>query len=235
MMNESLKLLLPILSLSAVAFILLGLDAASRESTASVRRAGFWLTLLGFAMAAFFLAPQNGNAPIPFGRQMLVWDGLSYFLSWVALLTVFFVALLSVQDKEFAGMRLSAYFALLLLSAAGLILIACANDFLVIFLAIELIGVPGFILTGYLRHQERSNEGAIKFFLIGAFSSAMLAYGISLLYGITGTTSLVHLHEALPSVQDKGPLLILAMIFIIISFGFKIALVPFSYVGARCL
>jgi NADH-quinone oxidoreductase subunit N len=96
-----------------------------------------------------------------------------------------------------------------------------------IFLSIELFGVPAFILTGYLRHQERSSEAAIKFFLIGAFSSAMLAYGISLIYGLIGSTSLLQLHQNLPLLQDKAPLALLIVFFLIVSFGFKIALVPF--------
>jgi len=224
---QSLRLLLPMITLSAVAFILFGVDAAAHEATTAVRKAGLWITLLGVAAGAYLLTPQNGDAPVVFGRQMLVWDGLSFFLSWVALLTVFFVALLSEHDKEFDGMRLSAYFGLLLLSAVGLILIASANDFLVIFISIELISVPSFILTGYLRHQERSSEGAIKFFLIGAFSSAMLAYGLSIVYGIAGTTSLMKIHDAIPAFQANAPLALLAVIFIIVSFGFKIALVPF--------
>src|SRR6185295_11547221 len=99
-----------------------------------------------------------------------------------------------------------------------------ANDFLMIFLAIELVGVPGFILVGYLRHVEKSSEAAIKFFLIGAFSSAMLAYGISILYGITGSTSLTSLVTHASLLQDHASLALVAIFLIIVSFGFKMAL-----------
>jgi len=134
---------------------------------------------------------------------------------------------MSEYDRTFEGLSLSVYYGLLFLAATGLILVVSANDFLVIFLAIELVGVPGFILTGYLRHVEKSSEAAVKFFLIGAFSSAMLAYGISILYGLTGSTSLTSLQTGAQLLQDKAPLALVAVFFILVSFGFKIALVPF--------
>ena len=158
---------------------------------------------------------------------MLIADGLSFFLTWIALLTTFFVVLMSEYDKTFDGMSLSVYYGLLFLAATGLILVASANDFLMIFLGIELVGIPGFILTGYLRHVEKSSEAAIKFFLIGAFSSAMLAYGISILYGITGSTSLTSLQDSAHLLSDHASLALVAIFFVLVSFGFKIALVPF--------
>jgi NADH-quinone oxidoreductase subunit N len=108
-----------------------------------------------------------------------------------------------------------------------MILVVSANDFLMIFLAIELVGIPGFILVGYLRHAEKSSEAAIKFFLIGAFSSAMLAYGISILYGITGSTSLTSLVSGAALLQEHASLSLVAVFLILVSFGFKMALVPF--------
>lgn len=199
----------------------------ARTVPGRLRQVGFWLTLAGLGLAAGFLSQTPAAEAVLFGRQMLVWDGLSYFFSWIALLTLIFVVLLSARYQAYEGLRLSSYFALLLIAGVGLIFLASANDFLMIFLSIELIGVPSFILAGYLRHEQRSSEAAIKFFLIGAFSSAMLAYGISILYGITGTTSLTELQSHLDVLQAAGPLAILALIFVLVSFGFKIALVPF--------
>ncbi len=228
-MYLSLRLLAPVFSLCTFAFVLFGVDAMALRGTDALRKLSFWIALVGVVISAALLVFPSGpeQGPHLFGHQMLVWDGLSYFLSWIAVLTVFFVILLSERYREFTGLRLSAYFGLLLLAAVGLILLSAANDFLMIFLAIELIGIPSFILTGYLRHKEKSSEAAIKFFLIGAFSSAMLAYGISLLYGLTGTTSLLGLHQALPLLQEKAPIALLAVFFLIVSFGFKIAVVPF--------
>lgn len=216
----------PFLSLSFFAFVLLGIDAFASRNTKTVRTAGLWVTVAGLAVSAALL-PCPGATDLLFGRQMLIWDGLAYFLSWIGIVTVFFVVLMGESYHEFANKRMSAYYALLLLSVTGIGLLASSNDFLMIFLAIELIGIPSFILAGYLSHHEKSNEAAIKFFLIGAFSSAMLAYGISLLYGLTGATSLTTLYASGAALQAKAPLAMMAFLFIIVSFGFKIALVPF--------
>ena len=92
---------------------------------------------------------------------MLVWDGLAYVFSWVTLLSVFFVALLSHNFADFQGIRMSTYYALLLLAAAGLIFLVSANDFIMIFIGIELFGVPSFILAGLSaasRTLERSGD-----------------------------------------------------------------------------
>ena len=103
-------------------------------------------------------------------------------------------------------MSLSVYYGLLFLAATGLVLVVSANDFLMIFLGIELVGIPGFILTGYLRNSEKSGEGAVKFFLIGAFSSAMLAYGISILYGVKGFYLFIKPSDGLPVYCRTTPL-----------------------------
>ncbi len=226
-MTNSFILLAPSLILSAAAFVLFGLDTFSGRNTPALKAAGFWFTLVALVLAAAFTSRVGLDHPVYYGRGMLITDGLSLVLTGIALLTTFFVVVLSEYDKTFDGMPLSVYYGLLLLSATGLVLIVAANDFLMIFLSIELVGVPGFILTGYLRKVEKSSEAAIKFFLIGAFSSAMLAYGISILYGLTGTTSFTGLQTAAPLLLEKAPLALLAVFFVLVSFGFKIALVPF--------
>ncbi len=223
---NALRLLGPSTCLSVFAFILLGLDAVAKGVNDRTRQIGSSLTLLGLAIAAILLK-ATPVVPVMYARNMLVWDGLAYFFSWITLLTVLVVVLLSQSYKPFSHIRMNAYWALMLLSAIGLIMLVSANDFLMIFLSIELFGIPSFIIVGYLRSNQRYHETALKFLLIGAISSAMLAYGISLVYGITGTTSLSQLKDALPALQAAGPLALLALIFILVSFGFKIGLVPF--------
>jgi NADH-quinone oxidoreductase subunit N len=221
---NSLRLLAPSLSLSAFAFALFGVDTLKGGGS---RKAGFWLTLVALFVTAALVRPWGLSTPVLYGRGMLVADGLSFFLTCIALVTSLFVVLLSEQDNTMSEQSLAVYYGLLLLAVVGLIFVSAANDFLMIFLSIELVGIPGFILTGYKRHVEKSGEGAIKFFIIGAFSSAMLAYGISILYGLTGSTSLASLQTGGLLQPDKAPLALVAIFFVLVSFGFKIALVPF--------
>ncbi len=219
------RLLAPLFSLSAFAFLLFGVDAWTRNVKNGGRRLSLGLALGGLIVSAAVLhAPLEAGSL--FARQMLIWDGLSYFFSWVILLTLFLVVLMSEFYLEFDELRLSAYYGLLLLAGAGLIFLVSANDFMMIFIGIELFGVPSFILAGYLRSRDRSSEAAIKLFLIGAFSTAMLLYGIALIYGVTGGTSLSQLGQS-EALKTLAPLGLLAVFFIVVSFGFKIALVPF--------
>lgn len=222
----SLRLIAPVLTLSGFAFVLFLMDAFSKEASPATRRMSFWTALVGL-LAAGALIQCPGTTGSAFGRQMMLWDGLAYFLSGISVVTAILVLLVGESYSLFNGLRMSAYYGLLLLSVAGLQLIAASNDFIMIFIAIELIGVPSFILTGYLRGEERSNEAAIKFFLIGAFSTAMLAYGVSILYGLTGATSISALVASPTIWQSHAGLAMMAVFFIIVSFGFKIALVPF--------
>lgn len=222
----TLRLLAPAACLSAFAFLLFGVDAWTVRVSERSKNAAVWISLLGLIGAATLLVAP-ASAGTLFGRGMLIWDGLAYFFSWIALLTLMMVVLLSVGYRPYQGLRLGSYLGLLLLAGVGLTFLAASNDFLMIFISIELIGIPSFILAGFLRDDERSGEAAIKFFLIGAFSSAMLAYGISLLYGLTGTTSLTGLHQQIALLQAGGKLAFLALSLVLVSFGFKIALVPF--------
>lgn len=223
---SSLRLVAPVGCLCAFAFALFGLDAWTRKVTQRNWRSAMLLALAGLGVTGITLCPLATTVAL-IGRGMMVWDGLSYFFSWIALLTLFFVVLMSSRYREFAGLRMGPYFGLLLLAGAGVILLVSSNDFLMIFLGIELIGVPSFIVAGFLRDQERSSEAAVKFFLIGAFSSAMLVYGISIIYGITGSMSLTDLQRHWTTGSAMGALGLIGIFFVIVSFGFKIALVPF--------
>src|SRR5437879_2679613 len=138
-MIHSLNLLAPSLVLSAFALLLFALDTGKARTTTGSRAAGMWLTLLGLALAGALIPFVGVDHPVIYGRGMLVADALSFVLSWIALLTTFLVVILSEKDRTFEGLSLAGYDGLLLLAATGLILVVSANDFLMIFLSIELV------------------------------------------------------------------------------------------------
>ena len=125
-MTNSLLLLAPTLSLSAFAFILFGVDTLKGGGS---RKAAFCLALLGLGVTAALVHPLGLVAPLSYGRGMLVADGLSFFLTCIALATTFLVVLLSEQDQGFDGLSLAVYYGLLLLAAVGLILVSCVERF----------------------------------------------------------------------------------------------------------
>lgn len=170
-----------------------------------------------------------GQLPRPLiGGNLLAADGLSWLFRVLILTSVGLVFLMSRWYHPLRGRDLAPYGVLLLLSAVGMLLLVSGTDFLVLFIAFELIGVTSFILTGYLRKDPRSSEAALKFFLIGAFSSAMLVYGISWVYGLSGSTDLVVLAQWVQTSSGgvRWPLSV-ALLLVLVGFGFKMSLVPF--------
>lgn len=222
-MITSLSLVLPELLLTAAAVFLLLMDDGRKER----KGLSFFvaaLALLGSAVLAG--GASNGTA---FG--LLVLDPSAKFLKGLLVIGVLMVLALSSSFSGFAGTRerpfsWGTFLGLLLLSTVGLFLLVSANDFLVILIAIELVSVTSFVLTGFRKEDRRSSEAAMKYFIVGAFSAGIMVFGMSLLYGVTGETSLAALSGETVSTYPALPLTG-ALFFILAGFGFKLALVPF--------
>jgi NADH-quinone oxidoreductase subunit N len=150
-------------------------------------------------------------------------DPMSQFLKILVLLTGILCLMLGLEYKQLPLKHAGTFSALLLFSLVGLMVMVSSVDLLILFVALELVSISSFILTGFERKNPKSNEGAIKYFLFGAFSSAIMAYGISLYYGATGTTSLLGLSS------PQGPLLILGLLFILLGFCFKASIAPMHF------
>jgi NADH-quinone oxidoreductase subunit N len=166
-----------------------------------------------------------------------VLDGFSFFMKLLVLVATALTVLLSVRFLEEGNYRASEYYALLLLAASGMLFMASGYTLLTIWISLETMALASYVLAGYFKRERRSNEAALKYFILGALSSGVLLYGISLLYGAAGTVQLGELSEALRGAQGNqlvplGWLLLAAGLF------FKVAAVPFHvwtpdvYVGA---
>ncbi|MBI4686591.1 MAG: NADH-quinone oxidoreductase subunit N [Nitrospirae bacterium] len=159
---------------------------------------------------------------------MFVFDRYGSFFKLIFYITAILTILISLRYLTIQKGGIGEYYALILFATAGMMFMASASDLIVLYLGLELMALSTYILTGILRGQIRSNEAAIKYFLLGAFSSAILLYGISLTYGLTGTTNINEIASSLQALNLlKSPMLFLGLIFFIVAFGFKIALVPF--------
>lgn len=206
-----------ILTAAALALFLLEAFRPGRKTPAVL------LAALGLAGAAWALGgPVDGCA-----WDFLAFDAATRYLKGLALIAVGLVSVFSAtfpafQRKDFSW---GTFFGLLLLSTVGLFFMMSARDILMLLIAIELVSLTSFVLTGILREDRRSSEAAIKYFLVGAFSAGLLIYGFSILYGLTGTTRIDALLTAtvdLPALPLTG-----ALFFILAGFGFKLALAPF--------
>ena len=186
-----------------------------------------YLSLFGTIVALFFsLSPVT-----PFGSffsSMLIVDRFTIFFDLLFLLASSITILLSLHYLTIEENVHGEYYTLLLLATLGMMLMVKAADLVIVFLGIETLSLSIYILAGYLRTEAKSNESAMKYFLLGAFSTAFLLYGIALIYGATGSTNLSAIATYIKETNLlTNPLLLVSMGLILIGFGFKVSMVPF--------
>ena len=160
------------------------------------------------------------------GGAMLVADRLGYVLSALFAMTTALTAMISPAHQREHGWQSGEYYGILLLSASGMVILAHAASLVTVFLGVEAMSIGVYVMTAMRRTSRRGNEAAMKYFLVGAFATGFLLYGMALLYGASGTLSLVAMPSALA--QSANPALVIAGAFLlVVAFGFKVAAVPF--------
>ncbi len=210
-----------ILVIAALAFIL----TARRIQYAPLVTAGTVFAGLAAASVSGWLFPEDPR--IGFGG-MIILDGYSQFFKVLIASALALVGLLSVRRYDSGHVRSGEYHALLLLAATGMMFAVSALDFLTLYLSLELMTLCSYILVGITVEKPESNEAAIKYLLLGSFASALLLYGIALIYGVTGATDFATISLAL-SVHGLGSnqILLAGIGLLVAGLAFKIAAVPF--------
>ena len=156
---------------------------------------------------------------------MFIADRFAAFFKVVFYLATVLTFLLSRKYAEIEGIESSEYYVLLLFALSGMMIMASATDLLSVYVGLELTAFCTYVLTGFLRNQRRSNEAALKYVILGAASTGIFLYGVSLVYGLTGTTRLDGMAAAAGDPLDPG--LLLAVVFIVAGLVFKVGAVPF--------
>ncbi len=177
-------------------------------------------------ISLYMLRYVTPNGDVAFNQSIRI-DPFFIFFGFVFLASAALVILLSARYLEIEKEHHAEYYALMLFATIGMMFLACGNDLIVLFIGLETMAISFYILTGFLRDDRRSNEGALKYLLLGAFSSAILAYGFSLLYGISGSTNLDVISAAVARRPPSDVLVILALVTVAAGVFFKIAAVPF--------
>ncbi|MCG8603575.1 NADH-quinone oxidoreductase subunit N [bacterium] len=227
-MNEVLSvnffIIAPAVILTIVAFVIVGLALF-------VPKIGRWihlgLALFGLVVALGFSFVLFGENEIAFGGMVSV-DDFSLSFNCIFIIGAFLSVLLATNPHEESYLLYPEFFAIILFATVGMILMAASTSLLTIFLGLETLSISLYVLAGIKRTENRSLEAAFKYFLLGAFSSGFLLYGIAFLYGATGSLDLVKMAMALKTQSTlDSPFLILGGLFIIVGLGFKVAVVPF--------
>lgn len=159
-------------------------------------------------------------------RDMVVLDNYALFIHLVIIYAAALVVLLSMDYLRRAGAESGEYYALVLFATSGMLLLASANDLIVVFLAVELMSLSLYVLAGLFKRRAPAGEASLKYFLLGVFASAFLLYGIALLYGATGTTNFDRIAAAVGA-RPRDPLVLIGLGLLLAGFGFKISSVPF--------
>jgi NADH-quinone oxidoreductase subunit N len=183
------------------------------------------LSIVGFLVAASLSFVIKVDPPQTF-QGMLVVDHYALYVNLVILLAAFLALLLSYYYTPQFTKSQGGYYALILLATAGMMTMAAATDLVTVFLALEVLSLSLYVLAGYNRHSAKSGEAALKYFLLGAFSSAFFLYGIALMYGATGTTNLARI-VAGKNLQSGSLLWYAGGALLLVGFSFKISVVPF--------
>lgn len=184
---------------------------------------------LGFVGRALWMqqVALNSGVPLVAFKGSLLVDGFSLLFNWIFLSTSAIVLLMSYRYLEIEGENHGEYYGLVLLAQCGMFFLATGNDLVTIFIGLELMALCFYIMVGFLKNERRSNEAAMKYFLLGAFSSGFLAFGFSLLYGLSGSTNLREIAAAITQRGVTDPLNFLALATTCVGLFFKISAVPF--------
>ncbi|OIN96008.1 MAG: hypothetical protein AUJ21_02325, partial [Anaerolineae bacterium CG1_02_58_13] len=196
-----------------------------------------WITAVlaaaGLAVTLGFTLAQIGRPASTGFSGMVAQDGFSTFLTALLLVSGLFGVALAFGYVKRMGIERGEYYTLLLFSIVGMMLMAQAADLIIVFLALELLSIPLYVLAAFNRKMVTSEEAGIKYFLLGAFSTGFVVYGIALVFGATGTTSLAGILASTPTLrlaaQGEASVLLLTIgaALILVGFGFKVAAVPF--------
>ncbi|MFO7322027.1 MAG: NADH-quinone oxidoreductase subunit N [Chloroflexota bacterium] len=223
----NLGLTVPALSLALWACILLVIDLFIPRDRKSVTA---WLAAGGvvFAFIANLLVYRDPGVAF---MGLFVADEFAGFLNIVVLLTAFIAILMSVDYLKRTGIERGEYYVLLLMTTSGIMFMNSANDLAVVFIALELLSIPLYVLAAFRAPEERSEEAGLKYFILGAFASAFFVFGAALIYGATGSSSLPVIVDAVGrALAGEGSSLLLLLMgsgLILAGLGFKVAVVPF--------
>ena len=219
---EDVKNLLPVIFLVCWSLILLLVDLwipkQKKWLTASLA-----ITGLVFTSVLFFIETGSTTA----FNDMVVVDDFSRFLSVFFLISGIVAILLAHDYLKRMEIERGEYYTLLLFSTGGMMLMSNARDMIIVFLALELLSIPLYVLAGFCKKRLESEEAGLKYFILGAFSSGIFLYGVSLMFASTGYTSFEGIYTAIKSGLTEPVLLMVGAVLVLIGFSFKAAIVPF--------
>jgi NADH-quinone oxidoreductase subunit N len=210
--------------LTALTILLLGLFLEDHEKGLLA-----WLSLVGLAVTAGMTLLLWGNREGAFGDTLRL-DNFSLFFAQLFVGAAALTILSSIDYLKETRIRQAEFYVLILFSTFGMILMAAANDLILFFLGLETMSIAVYVMTGMWRERSRASEAAMKYFVVGAFATGFLLYGIALIYGATGSTNLNDISAYVAQPANEWPTFLIGGVFLLlIGLAFKVAAVPFQF------
>ena len=188
-----------------------------------------WVLVAGLVVVAGAIYFQEQRVTTLF-TDSIVLDPFASFFKLIVILATIFISIVSLQSGELKEYRKGEYFTLLGIIVFGLFLMVSTVDLIMVYLSIEIVSIMSFVLAGYLKQNTRSNEAGLKYVVYGAFSSGIMLFGLSYIYGLTGSTNYFLIQQAIATMDaSANTALFMAMIMVLAGFGYKISSVPFHF------
>jgi NADH-quinone oxidoreductase subunit N len=222
---ESIVLLVPEIILIAAFCVIIVVDLLLKKRS----DVGGWILIAAFVLSGIALAAQVGISTSAFS-DMIVVDPFAIFFKFLLLISGIFVVLFSMQNQELIPYRdrISEYYMLVSGMMLGMFLMVSSTNLLMMYLSFEMASISSYVLVGFTKKSIRSAESSIKYIIFGSVSSGILIYGMSLIYGMTGTLNIFEIGAAM-SAMESTSVFSMALLMIVTGIGFKIAIVPFHF------
>ena len=224
-MNASINIyaILPVIVLSLFGVAVMVVEPFVSEAKKSSLA---WLAFAGTIAAMFSLVPMAANRGQWYSNLWIV-DDYAVFLNFVFLVIAAITILTAADYLRRERMNHPEFYALLLFATAGMLMMAASNELMMVFIGLEILSIATYVMAGFRRTDLKSNESALKYFLLGSFSSAFFLYGVALIFGATGSTNLIGIAAALRTSDVQLSLVELAAALMLIALCFKVAVAPF--------
>jgi len=224
---QSLEFFIPELILTITILAALITDLFVKKSRTNVVG---WVLGVGLVVVGLSVYNLSSVPPTTLFLDMIVIDPFSSFMKIVIIIPTLLIIVASWVNDELEKYRKGEYFTIMGIMVMGLFLMTSSVDIIMLYISIEVVSIMSFVLAAYLKLDTRSNEAGLKYVIYGAFSSGVMLFGLSLVYGLAGSTNYFAIQEALSSLDSSAnPALIMALLMIFAGFGYKISSVPFHF------
>ena len=224
---QSLEFFIPELILTITILAALITDLFVKKSKTNIIG---WVLGVGLVVAGFSVHNLSSVPPTTLFLDMIVIDPFSSFMKIIIILSTLLVIVASWVNDELEKYRKGEYFTIMGIMVMGLFLMTSSVDIIMLYISIEVVSIMSFVLAAYLKLDTRSNEAGLKYVIYGAFSSGVMLFGLSIVYGLAGSTNYFAIQDTLSSLDGSAnPALIMALLMIFAGFGYKISSVPFHF------